>query len=136
MRIRRDAGQLHDDTLSWYGRGIAALQLRPLSDPRSWRYQAAIHEYTRAADPYAAAGDALPKQAEQDRFWNQCQHASWFFLPWHRMYLHHFEAIVAAEIAALGGPADWALPYWNPAGSPDQRAPPSARSPPNTRPGG
>jgi tyrosinase len=29
------------------------------------------------------------------------------------MYLHFFEQIVAAEVVNLGGPSDWALPYWN-----------------------
>src|SRR4030095_6176657 len=37
----------------------------------------------------------------------------WYFLPWHRGYLHAFEAIVGAAVEALGGPDDWALPYWN-----------------------
>ena len=26
------------------------------------------------------------------RLWNECQHASWFFLPWHRMYLYLLRA--------------------------------------------
>jgi tyrosinase len=29
------------------------------------------------------------------------------------MYLLHFERTVAATIVQLGGPAEWALPYWN-----------------------
>ncbi|MEO1318005.1 MAG: tyrosinase family protein [Pseudomonadota bacterium] len=44
---------------------------------------------------------------------NQCQHAGWFFLPWHRGYLHAFEEILGAWITSQGGPPDWALPYWN-----------------------
>ena len=50
---------------------------------------------------------------DQQRFWRQCQHGSWFFLPWHRIYLFYFEQIVTAAIVKLGGPSDWALPYWN-----------------------
>src|SRR3954470_24909826 len=39
------------------------------------------------------------------------------------MYLHFFEDIVGAEVVKLGGPADWALPYWNysDAGDPNAR---------------
>ena len=29
------------------------------------------------------------------------------------MYLGYLEKIVAATVAQLGGPQDWALPYWN-----------------------
>ena len=29
------------------------------------------------------------------------------------MYLHHFEKIVRATVVGLGGPEDWALPYWD-----------------------
>ena len=87
------------------------MKAKPVTDPTSWRYQAAIHDYDPKLDPFAVPGELLPP--DRERFWAQCQHASWFFLPWHRMYLHFFEGIVAAEIANLGGPSDWALPYWN-----------------------
>lgn len=49
---------------------------------------------------------------DQRTYGAQCQHASWFFLPWHRGYLAAFEAIVAAKVKELTG-KDWALPYWN-----------------------
>lgn len=60
-----------------------------------------------------ASTDTLPGQAERDAVWDQCQHAGWYFLPWHRGYVAAFEAIVAQVIRDIGGPADWALPYWN-----------------------
>ena len=37
-------------------------------------------------DPLARLNDNLP--ADRGTFRRQCQHGSWFFLPWHRMYLH------------------------------------------------
>lgn len=37
------------------------------------------------------------------------QHTSWRFLPWHRLLLARFEAIVAQ----VSGKADFALPYWD-----------------------
>jgi tyrosinase len=113
MRVRRDVWKLAawDPVLEWYAKAVADLQSRPISDPTSWRYQAAIHDYVRAHDPNASPGESLPRNHK--RFWRQCQHHSWFFLPWHRMYLACFEQIVAASVSKLGGPETWALPYWN-----------------------
>jgi tyrosinase len=121
IRLRRNAWSLEpfapDDAwhpiFEWYALGIRELRARPIQDPTSWRYQAAIHAYDRIRDPFRQQGELLPSQADQQRFWNQCQHASWFFLPWHRLYLACFEQLVQAAIIALGGPDDWALPYWN-----------------------
>src|SRR5215217_9621545 len=55
------------------------------------------------------------------RTWNQCQHGSFFFFSWHRMYLYFFERILQA---ASGNP-NLALPYWN-YFNPAQRALPVA----------
>src|SRR5215216_6002831 len=115
VRTRQDVWKLDEwhPTLLWYAKAIAEMQKRPINDPTSWRYQSAIHDYKRDRDPNASPSDVLPSTTEQQRFWNQCQHNSWFFLPWHRMYLHFFEQIVAAAVCKLEGPDDWALPYWN-----------------------
>jgi tyrosinase len=114
-RIRRDVWKLAawDPILLWYAKAVGAMLKKPLNDPLSWRYQAAIHEYKRNKDPLAKASDVLPSNAEQLKFWNQCQHGSWFFLSWHRMYLSCFERIIMKTVHDLGGPNDWALPYWN-----------------------
>ena len=114
-RIRKDVYKLAstDRTLEWYGRAINVLKKRRIKDPTSWRYQAAIHGYSRAEDPLRKSSDVLPSTADQRRFWNQCQHGSWYFLSWHRGYLLYFERICLAAIVQLGGPRDWALPYWN-----------------------
>ena len=78
----------------------------PNNDPRSWAYQAAIHgSNRRPPDPQA-----------QDS-WNMCQHASFFFLSWHRMYIYFFERI----LRAASGDPNLALPYWN-YSDPAQRA--------------
>ena len=74
------------------------------NDPARWSYQTAVHW-----DDNAAAGSS---------FLNQCQHGTWFFLPWHRMYLFQFEAILLSVIAQDATiddatKASWALPYWN-----------------------
>jgi tyrosinase len=114
VRVRRDVWDAESaETLTWYERAVGELKKRPIADPTSWRFQAARHGYGQASDPLKVAGEKLPTAADRETYWNQCQHSSWYFLPWHRMYLHFFEEIVAAAVKSLGGPSDWALPYWN-----------------------
>lgn len=101
-----------DKTLEWYGKAVIEMKTRPTTDPTSWYYQAAMHGFM-ASLPVWQGVAPFPNQNEQREFWNQCQHGSWFFLPWHRMYLAYFEQIVAETIVALGGPPDWSLPFWD-----------------------
>ena len=87
-----------DPILAYYGQAVQAMRAKPANDPTSWAYQAAIHgTYATPAQPG----------------WNECRHGSWYFLPWHRAYLYCFERIVRAQVVALGGPASWALPFWD-----------------------
>ena len=83
-----------------YAKAVKAMQALPLADPRSWRYQAAIHGLANTVPPAGAP-------------WNSCQHSSWYFFPWHRMYLFQFERIVRSFVTAAGGPANWTLPFWD-----------------------
>jgi tyrosinase len=94
------------------------MKSRPFSDITSWRYLAAIHgieEMVWREFGWLAPDESPPNTPEflkQDR--NQCQHHSWYFVPWHRGYLAAFESIIRAAIQTLpGAPRDWALPYWN-----------------------
>ena len=110
VRVRQDIWTLSASnpwhpTILWYARAVTALQARDsgaFADPRCWRHLAETHgtDIARSAWPSGAR-------------WNACEHESWHFLPWHRVYLHHFERIVRDEITRLGGPQDWALPFWN-----------------------
>lgn len=68
-------------------------------DPIGWTYQSRMH-----GNP-----QALPRKPSEPEDWSECQHGSWFFLPWHRMYLLQLERI----IRSLTGEPDWALPYWD-----------------------
>ncbi|HEU4945001.1 MAG TPA: tyrosinase family protein, partial [Solirubrobacterales bacterium] len=98
--IRREVRSLspEDKILHAYSEAVRVMQERSDEDPTSWYYQAAIH------------GN---EEASPQPLWNQCKHGTWFFVAWHRMYLYYFEQIVRAAIEKLGGPEDWAIPYWN-----------------------
>ncbi|MGH2917803.1 MAG: tyrosinase family protein [Solirubrobacteraceae bacterium] len=121
VRVRKDIWDLGDETDPWrdpailaYAKAIRAMQRVDQTDPTngaSWINQAAIHE--RRANPVAG------------RLEDQCQHASWFFLPWHRMYLFQFESIIRSHMSAADA-ATWALPYWNYTRSAARRALPPA----------
>ena len=97
MFVRREVRSLNDETLEWYAKAVEAMKGREEEDPTSWWYQAGIH------------GSHLPPR----ELYNQCKHGSWYFVSWHRMFVYYFERIVRATVIELGGPEDWALPYWN-----------------------
>jgi Common central domain of tyrosinase/Polyphenol oxidase middle domain len=98
-----------------YADAVNVMQARPATDPTSWAYQAAVHGTLN--QPPAGAN------------WNACQHSSWFFFSWHRMYVYFFERIVRKAVVDAGGPQDWALPYWNyDQGPPSNTLPPAFRT--------
>jgi tyrosinase len=103
IRTRKNVYSLPagDQTIDWYRKAVARLLQKPATDPTSWIYMAAVH------------GTSNPVPPPTQNFWDQCQHQSWYFLSWHRGYITSFEAVVARTVKALGGPADWALPYWD-----------------------
>ena len=85
-----------------YAQGVGAMRERSRvneKDPLGWVYQSRIHGNPKATE----------HQPGEPADWSTCQHGSWFFLPWHRMYLLQFERI----IQFLTGVEDWALPYWD-----------------------
>jgi tyrosinase len=104
-RVRSDIWTLEDQG-PWhpitdaYSRAVLVMQSRSDDELTSWAHQAAIHSST-------------------DGDWRvQCQHQSYFFLPWHRIYLYWFEAIVRAALDEVDEVEqdvkdNWALPYWN-----------------------
>jgi hypothetical protein len=118
--------------LYWYAKAVGVMKAKPISDPTSWWFYAAIHgqyltdyfgsgsaptnypNWTKIDSiPSVANLGSLPSQNQINLFWNQCQHGTWFFAPWHRGYLTALEHILRDIIVNLGGPSDWALPYWN-----------------------
>lgn len=123
-----NGGTFDNQELLWYAKGVGAMQARAISDPASWWFFAAIHgQYLQSATlpMYAANGwGAIPtpptvpigntyQGPSSTQYWDQCQHQSWFFAPWHRGYLLALEAQIRADVIRLGGPSTWALPYWD-----------------------
>ena len=129
-------GTFNNPDLLWYAKGVKEMQSRQLNDQNSWWFFAAIHGEDIAESTFPGWGaipappsvptSPLPSQSVKDTFWNQCQHQSWFFPPWHRGYLIALEDQIRSVIISLGGPADWALPYWNYLGPGDQYKMPPA----------
>lgn len=122
VRVRRDIWTL-ESAQTWhpvtraYALAVGEMKRRRPSDPTSWVYQAQVHGMGNGGQP--------------DQFRGQCQHNGWFFLPWHRIYLHWFEQIVLAAVVAhpevdAETRQTWALPYWNytPGGRNAQLPPP------------
>jgi tyrosinase len=86
-RVRKDVTKLSQKELDVYSNAVQAMKdltAKNANDPLGWREQAKIHR-------------------------DKCPHGNWFFLPWHRAYLHYFEAICRK----LTGVHDFALPYWD-----------------------
>ncbi len=105
-----------NDTVLWYAKAVAKLDELAIDDRTSWRFLAAIHGFDETGWQDARLfrpGENTPTDLVNQTYGDQCQHGTWYFLPWHRGYLAAFEAIVAAKIKDMNGPDDWALPYWN-----------------------
>ncbi|HKS25129.1 MAG TPA: tyrosinase family protein [Thermoanaerobaculia bacterium] len=114
--VYTNGGSFKNKTLFWYALGVKALNELALDDKLSWRFYAAIHGFREdlwRTYGYLRAGDRVPPAAVTGLYWEQCQHGSWYFLPWHRGYLLGIEATLRDAIVRHGGPSDWAMPYWN-----------------------
>lgn len=120
--VRRDIWRLETEQ-EWhpiteaYARALIVMGKRHPDKPESWAYQAAIH--------------GLRSASRGDRFRDKCQHHCWYFLPWHRMYLHWFERTVRAALDQVRGVSDdvkakWALPFWDYERAPGTAALPKA----------
>lgn len=98
-----------------YALAMRELDALPITNRNSWKFLAAIHGFDRnlwVNEGVISGQQAVPVELTNRTYGNQCQHGSWYFLPWHRGYLFAFEAIVAAKVKEMSG-EEWALPYWN-----------------------
>jgi tyrosinase len=134
-----NGGTFNNTDLLWYAKGVGVMMTRQLNDPSSWWFFAAIHgEYLTESGfpgwgsipaPPAVPTSPQPSQNVSDQYWNQCQHQSWYFPPWHRGYLLALEAQIRAAVIGLGGPSTWALPYWDYLTSGQDAIPPAFTQP-------
>lgn len=117
MTVRRDVtslGKGWNQALLNYALAVRALDQLPFDNRNSWRFLSALHGFDAQrweSVGLLSRGEQVPEDIDGD-YGNQCQHASWYFLPWHRGYIGAFEAIVAAKVKELTGD-EWSLPYWN-----------------------
>ena len=66
-----------DPVLVSYRKAVAAMKKLPPDNPLSWQFQANMH--------------GVPTVGANNDAWRWCMHGNWWFLPWHRGYLYHFE---------------------------------------------
>lgn len=82
--------------------------------PRAGGFLGAIHgQYLQNATVplYLRTVGAPYRLPSSSQLWDQCQHQTWFFAPWHRGYLLALEAQIRADVIKLGGLSTWSLPY-------------------------
>lgn len=118
MNAWNNGGTFDNTDLWWYAKGVGELQKRTLDNKFSWWFFAAIHGeditgWGSVPAPPRVPTAPLPAPDVSRLYWDQCQHQTWFFPPWHRGYLLALEANVRAAVIDLKGPSTWALPYWN-----------------------
>jgi plastocyanin len=94
LRVRKEVSTLTSAEVASLRRGVEVMRSRPASDRKSWRYWANMHGTTDLAT---------------DPLFNQCEHGTEFFFPWHRGYLFFFEQV----LREASGDPNLTLPYWN-----------------------
>lgn len=80
--------------------GVSVMKQRSVTnpdDPTGWNYWASSH------------GTPNPVPPALINIYNQCQHGSPYFYPWHRAFLYYFEQV----LRSASGDATFNLPYWN-----------------------
>jgi hypothetical protein len=108
VHVRKEINTFTAAQVDAYRKGVALMQSRAFNNPTSWIYQANMHGFPTTSSLCPVIG--TPQDA-----WSTCQHGSFFFLAWHRMYLYYFERILRASIRqAISNPTyEFALPFWN-----------------------
>ncbi|MBU6464146.1 MAG: tyrosinase family protein [Bradyrhizobium sp.] len=96
--VRQSIASLTPTQIASLRHGIQVMMSRPATDPTSFRFQANIH----------GTYDAMTTPQEMQS-WNNCEHGSYYFASWHRMFLYFFDRI----LRAASGDPNLVLPYWN-----------------------
>jgi tyrosinase len=121
VHTRQDVAKLSAAQIASLKKGLLVMMQRSYDnpdDPTGFTYQANMHSTVMSSG-------ACPMGDPSNPLSDQCQHASDFFFPWHRMYLYYFERI----LRAASGDPNLALPYWNYESSSEQTLPPDFMTP-------
>lgn len=99
IRVRKNISVVSNDSeyMAAYRKGVAVMKSRPDVDTNSWTYWANVHWMV----------NAVPE--DMKKLWNQCEHGSDLFLPWHRAYIYFFEKVLR-EATGFDG---FNIPYWD-----------------------
>lgn len=124
---RKNLKDLTEGEVRFIRLGIMQMRLLELKNPNSWYYQANVHGYPKEGgvnvpcteqdvtdDICEQRKDKIPTTAgcpvlyesefydgyPQSEIWNSCQHGNFYFLPWHRLHLYHFEQILRTQASA------------------------------------
>lgn len=98
VRVRKSVFELNAQEISRLKAAYAALRRlyeEHPEDARGWYYQGLVHCWYCSGALNAIVGPEI--------------HNGWYFLPWHRAYLHLHERILAALI----NDPTFSLPYWD-----------------------
>jgi polyphenol oxidase len=100
-RVRKEVHDLSKDEVKRLAEAYKRLKELKSDNPRSWCFQANLHDRHCAHGPGSRPRD-------KNAYWVQI-HLGWNFLPWHRAYLYFYESILGELI----GDETFALPYWD-----------------------
>lgn len=123
VHTRHDVANLTPAQMASIERGFRVMLQRSYdnpNDPTGLTYQANMHS-TLMENSGCPMGDS------SNPMWDQCQHYSDLFFPWHRMYLYYFERI----LRAASGDPNLTLPYWNYESASEQTLPAAYATPAN-----
>jgi hypothetical protein len=96
-----------DDDIAGLVDALRFMMRLPVTHPQSWVFQANVH--LSPDDPKAVYAGNPDVAAFVAPLWNNCPHGSYYFLPWHRLYLYFLER----RLRLFSGQPRLALNYWN-----------------------
>ena len=103
VRTRKEIHELTSAELQSLRNGIAAMKARPVTDKRSWRYQANLNGVPIGEE------DVCSESATMEPLWGTGEYHSFYFLLWHRLHLFYFEQI----LREASGDPNLTLPFWD-----------------------